>query len=348
MILCKERKESFMNSALMDVLVYEGPREMNMRRLPIPKPEAGEVLIRVEKVGICGSELSGYLGHNSLRVPPLVMGHEFAGTVSALGSGVTTLQPGDRVTVNPLLSCHVCCSCVGGRPQLCENRKIIGVHRPGAFAEYVAVPAGNVFLLPDSVSMNAGTLTEPLACTIHAVRLARLDPADRVLIYGGGPIGLLLLQAARQFGLRNVTLMELNRNRLDIANALGAVTADSEESLRAVMPAGGFDVVLDAVGVDATRRQSILLAKAGGRVVFSGLHEAESPIPVNVAIRNELELKGAFCYDPRDFATALQWLGDGMINLDPWFQHSPLSEGKACFDQLLGDPGPVAKILLSV
>jgi len=337
-----------MGAAMMDVLVYEGPRSMELRRRAIPEPGPNEVLIRVERAGICGSELSGYLGHNSLRVPPLVMGHEFAGTVSALGDGVTSFRPGDRVTANPLLSCRTCRRCAEGRPQLCERRAIVGVHRPGAFAEYVAVPSDSVHLLPDAATMEAGTLTEPLACAVHAVRLARLDPADRLLIYGGGPIGLLSLLAAQRFGLGDVVLMELNESRLEIARALGAVAVGSEEALRAATPDGGFDAVLDAVGVDATRSRSATLARAGGTVVFSGLHEAESALPINVAIRNELTMKGAFCYDARDFATALQWLGEGRIRLEPWLQLAPLSEGQACFERLLGDPGPVAKILLTV
>ncbi|WP_309119896.1 alcohol dehydrogenase catalytic domain-containing protein [Paenibacillus sp.] len=337
-----------LHSALMDVLVYEGPREMNMRRAEIPKPEPDEILIRVEKAGICGSELSGYLGHNSLRVPPLVMGHEFAGTVAALGADVSAFRPGDRVTVNPLVSCRRCRSCVEGRPQLCERRAIVGVHRPGAFAEYVAVPAASAYALPGELSVDAATLTEPFACAIHAVRQAGLDPADRLLVYGGGPIGLLVLLAARAFGLERVTVMELNRNRLDIADALGAVAVGSEEALRAAAPAGGYDAVVDAVGVCATRQQSVLNARPGGTVVFSGLHEAKSPLPINVAIRNEVTLKGAFCYDDRDFETALRWLGEGKADLTPWLQHIPLSEGKAGFERLLGDPGPVAKIMLSI
>ena len=337
-----------MGKTPMSALVYEGPREMNVRGTPIPEPAEGEVLIRVAKAGICGSELSGYLGHNSLRKPPLVMGHEFAGTIAALGRGVRGFKPGDRVTVNPLIACRVCRSCREGKPQLCESRKIIGVHRPGAFAEYTTAPAASVYRLPESVSMEAGTLTEPLAGAVHAARLAELDPADRLLIYGGGPIGLLLLQAAQRFGLSGIVLAELNPHRRKIAEALGAIAVSGEQELRAAMPAGGFDVVADAVGAAATRMQSALNARLGGRVVFSGLHEADSSLPVNVVIRNELKLRGAFCYDDGDFETALQWLADGSVGLNDWLRISPLSEGQASFELLLSDPGPVAKILLSI
>ncbi|MGG4036544.1 galactitol-1-phosphate 5-dehydrogenase [Paenibacillus cisolokensis] len=337
-----------MGKTMMNALVYENPREMNIRGVPIPEPGADDVLIRVEAAGICGSELSGYLGHNSLRKPPLIMGHEFAGTIAAAGERAGNFRPGERVTVNPLLSCRTCERCREGRPQLCGQRRIVGAHVPGAFAEYVCVPAASVRRLPEGVSFDAGALAEPLACAVHAVRLAGLDPADRMLIYGGGPIGLLVLQAARRFGLRDVALMELHPDRRRIAASLGAAVAGSEAELRSLMPAEGFDVVLDAVGVAATRRDSALLARPGGRVVFSGLHEAESAVPVNVVIRSELILRGAFCYDDADFDTALDWLADGTAGLDGWIQHSPLQEGKACFEKLLNDPGPVAKILLTI
>jgi 2-desacetyl-2-hydroxyethyl bacteriochlorophyllide A dehydrogenase len=337
-----------MDTAKMNVLVYEGPRMMNMARVPIPKPEEGEVLIRVERVGICGSELSGYLGQNSLRVPPLIMGHEFSGTVAALGAGVVGMRIGNRVTVNPLLVCGHCRSCREGRPQLCDGRKIIGAHRAGAFAEYVAVPVKNVLDLPDEVTFDQGAMTEPLACAVHIARLAQLDPADRLLIYGSGPIGLFVLQTAIHFGLSGVVMMELDQSRLQIAESLGASAAGSREALEGLMPEGGFDVVVDAVGVDATREESVLRVRPGGRIVFSGLHEASSPIPVNTAIRNEIVIKGSFCYDSRDFVTALDWLRAGKVNIAPWTQHSPLEYGQACFEQLLSNPGPVAKIILTL
>lgn len=337
-----------MGKTMMSALVYEGPRVMNVRGVPVPEPLGDEVLIRVDRAGICGSELSGYLGHNSLRKPPLIMGHEFAGTVAACGTDVQGFGPGDRVTVNPLISCRTCRSCREGKPQLCLGRQIVGVHRPGAFAEYVSVPASGVYRLPDTVSAEAGALAEPLACAVHAARLAELDPADKLLIFGGGPIGLLLLQAARSFGLTGVVLLELNPKRRAIAEALGAATASGEEELSALTPEGGFDAVVDAVGVGPTRMQSALLARPGGRVVFSGLHEADSALPINVVIRNEIKLRGAFCYDDRDFETALSWLADGTVGLAEWLRIRPLAEGQASFEQLLSDPGPVAKILLAI
>lgn len=337
-----------MKNTTMNALVYEGPRIMNMRKEPIPEAKDNEVIIRVEKVGICGSELSGYLGHNSLRFPPLIMGHEFAGKVVELGQQVNSVKTGDRVTVNPLISCGSCRCCKSGQPQLCPNRKIIGAHRPGAFAEYVAVPKNNVYVLPDNLTMDQGALTEPLACAVHIARIVNMTPADKLLIFGAGPIGLLVLQVAKAYGLTDIVVMDLNKERLQIVDALDGIAVNSSEQLKELLPQGGFDLSIDAVGVNATRRQCIELTRTGGSVAFSGLHEAESPIPINDIIRSELKLHGAFCYNDRDFEIALQWLKTDKVNLDPWLLHAPLEEGGACFEKLISNPGPIAKILLSV
>jgi 2-desacetyl-2-hydroxyethyl bacteriochlorophyllide A dehydrogenase len=331
----------------MKALVYEGPRVMNVREVPVPDPLVDEVLIRVERVGICGSELSGYLGENELRKPPLIMGHEFSGVVEKVGAGVNGIRIGDRVTVNPLMSCGNCRRCRGGTPQLCAERKVIGVARPGAFAQYVAVPAGQVVKLPDSVTMDAGALTEPLACAIHAARLARLDPADRLLVFGAGPIGLLIVRVAQIFGLTDIVVADLNKYRLQIAEAWGARSVLSADEAGKLAPQG-YDVTVDAVGVEATRAASVRLARLGGRVVFSGLHDTANAMPMNIVVRNELELKGAFCYDACDFETALSWLAAGRVDLAPWTEHHPLEDGQACFERLLSNPGPVAKIVLTL
>jgi len=332
----------------MRALVYEGPQEMNMREVERPEPEPGEVLIRVRETGICGSELSGYLGQNSLRKPPLVMGHEFSGTVAEVGDAMERLGVGDRVTANPLVSCGRCKYCKSGQANLCVDRKLIGAHRPGAYAEYVAVPEENVYVLPENLSFGEGALSEPFACAVHVCRLVNVSPADRMLIVGAGPIGLLTLRTAIIFGLSEIVVMDLNDERLEIARELGGITIRSLEELSEGSTDSSFDVAVDAVGADVTRQQCIEATRPGGRVVFSGLHEAESTLPVNLTVRNELHLQGSFGYTPVDFELALQWLSEGRIDLTPWIMHASLVEGGACFEKLLTDPGKVAKILFEV
>ncbi|MFD2330502.1 galactitol-1-phosphate 5-dehydrogenase [Cohnella sp. GCM10020058] len=331
----------------MKALVYEGPRTMNVRDVPLPALQPDEVLVRVSHAGICGSELGGYLGHNSLRKPPLIMGHEFSGTIEQVGEQAAHFQVGDRVTANPLVTCGECRYCLNGASQLCGARKLLGAHRPGAFAEFVAVPARNVYRLDDHVSFAEGALAEPYACAIHVCRLLALAPTDRLLIYGAGPIGLFALQAAAAYGIRDAVVVDLNASRLEIARELGGIAVSSLDEL----PGGigeGFDAVIDAVGAEATRQRSMAAARPGGTVVFTGLHEADSRLPVNDMIRAEIGTKGAFAYSRDDFETALRWIGQGRINLLPWTETTSLGEGGAAFEKLIGGPGKIAKIFLTL
>lgn len=333
----------------MKALVYEGPRMMNIHELPIPEIEDDEALIEVRHVGICGSELGGYLGHNSLRKPPLIMGHEFSGIVRTLGSRVRHLTVGNRVTVNPLVSCNLCIFCQSGKAHLCQKRQLIGAQRPGAFAGFVTVPERNIHILPDHVSLAEGALAEPFACAVHVCRLLKLSPEDKLFIAGAGPIGLFILQTAQAFGLRDIVISDINQERLEIARELGGIAIEStigdwkQNHLQE-----GFDAAVDAVGLDITRNECIMSVKAGGKVVFTGLHEAESSLPINFAIRSEITMKGAFAYSPYDFQLALQWISEGKNRLLPWTVHTSLEEGKNSFEKLITGPGKITKILLDV
>jgi len=341
----------------MKALVYEGPRQLNIRELPEPTLEADEVLIKVAYSGICGSELGGYLGHNSLRKPPLVMGHEFSGEIIALGAATAKQRPeltiGQRVTVNPLIHSEQCHSraCAEGRRNLCQQREILGIHRPGSYADYVKAPAQNVYPLPDGLSLEHAALAEPLGCAVRAAKLAGCTPMDKVLITGLGPIGLLILQAIQRFGVTDITVTDTDPDRRAIAGEFGVrvvdpLAEDVVALLKAETHSAGVDVAIDAVGATVTRKQCIDAAVLGGRVIFVGLHEDNSTLPVNDIIRKEINLQGSFAYAPLDFEDALAWLAASWIKIDPWLVKAPLAEGQARFEQLLGRPGPVAKILL--
>lgn len=340
----RERPQS---RSTMKALVYEGPRLLHMRDVPIPEAHPGEAVIRVELAGICGSELGGYLGHNSLRKPPLVMGHEFAGVIERCGPEAARFRPGDRVTVNPLVTCGECSYCKSGSSQLCTERSLLGAHRPGAFAEYVAVPDRNIHRLPDHVTFEEGAFAEPFACAIHICRLLALSPSDRLIVYGAGPIGLFALQAAHVFGVKNVVVVDLNESRLEIARELGGIGITDPELVEPPKN-GGYDAAIDAVGAGVTRRKCVEAVRRGGRVVFTGLHEAESALPINDMIRGEVATVGAFAYSTEDFATALEWIDQGKVNLSPWTVTRPLDEGADCFEKLIGGPGKIAKYLLRI
>lgn len=339
----------------MKALVYEGPRQMNIRETPQPELKPDEVLIKTAYSGICGSELGGYLGHNSLRKPPLVMGHEFSGEIVELGSEATSYKPElaarQRVTVNPLVHCGWCRACLSGRHNLCRERQIIGIHRPGSFADYVAVPATKVYPLPDHLSLEHASLAEPVGCAMRAARLAGCAPDQSVLITGLGPIGLLTLQVAQTLGVTQIFATDTDPDRREIGahfgvRVLNPLSENVVDVIQVETGGTGVNAAIDAVGAPATRRECIDAVALGGKVIFVGLHEDVTPIPGNVIIRKEIDLQGSFAYTPIDFEDSFNWLVSGQVEIDPWLIKAPLAEGGACFERLLSKPGPVAKILL--
>lgn len=336
----------------MKALVYEGPKTLNLRDVELPMVERDEVLIEVAFSGICGSELSGYLGHNSLRQPPLIFGHEFSGTVSAVGSSVLNVKVGDRVTANPLVTCGQCFNCKRGRQQLCSERKLLSASLPGSNAEFVKVHHHNVYVLPEGMTFEQGAFTEPVACAVHAVELGNVRPDDDVLILGMGPIGQLILQVLIAGGVKRIVVADMNPHRLQQAKSLGAIginpkEQDVTEAVRKVTDGRGVNVALDAVGANMTRQTCIKATAMGGTVVFTGLHEAESTLPINDMIRNEIRTVGAFAYSTLHFERAIRFLRDRPIGFTEGVVTAPLVDGKRWFQTLVDNTSDVTKVLLN-
>ena len=339
----------------MQALVWEGPRQMNIRDVADPQPAPNEVLIKVIYSGICGSELGGYLGHNSLRKPPLIMGHEFAGEIVSMGAQAAEIRPnlsvGQRVTVNPLISPPWSTAALKGRHNLTLPRNIIGIQRPGSYAQYVTAPASNVYPLPDGMTLEHAALTEPMACALRAAKLSGCTATDSVLITGLGPIGLLVMQVVKAFGVKEIFATDTDADRRTFGEKFGVHVLNPQtdnvvETVRKATNGAGVDMAIDAVGATATRRECIEAVTPGGKVIFTGLHSEESNIQANYIIRNEINIQGSFAYTPVDFEDAFDWLVKGRIEIDPWILKAPLADGGAMFEKLLSNPGPVAKILL--
>ena len=334
----------------MRALVWTGPRAMSLQQIAAPRPGPDEVLLRPLAVGICGSELSGYLGENSLRRPPLIMGHEFCAVVEEAPTD-SPHPAGSRVVVNPLLACGTCPMCRRGAGNLCVQRRIVGAARPGAFADLVAVPAAACRSAPPGLDAPLAAMAEPVACAVRAAEQARFSPGDRALIVGAGAIGLLALAVFRRFGAGEVLVAEPNPHRLETARAWGGtpVRGDVAELLDAVhcgTEGMGVDVAVDAVGLTATRRLALRGVRPGGRVVLIGLHEAESPLPLNELVRSEIEVSGCFCYREETFARSLTLLGEGLLAEGPWLQERPLAAGPAAFAELLEGGAAPSKVVL--
>jgi threonine dehydrogenase-like Zn-dependent dehydrogenase len=338
----------------MKSLVWEGPRLFVMREQEKPRAASAEVVLRVAFAGICGSELSGYLGHNALRIPPLVMGHEFSGEITELGEMALEVNPllklGQRVTVNPLASCGACDYCKRGLNQLCPSRKLIGAHRAGAFAEFVSVPAELVHVLPEQTSTRIGALAEPVAVAVRIAELAGNVLNQTVLIIGAGPIGLLTLQVLKLNGAKQVFVADLDLERLAMSVPLGGEplnpkALDVVNTVREATAGLGAVVAIDAVGAAVTRAQCVSASRSAGTVILSGLHEETSQIPAADIIRREITLKGSFAYTPDNFSHGLELLYQNKIRLDNMIQ-APLEDGGKWFERLIHAPGKIAKVLL--
>ena len=345
-------------SKQMEALVWLGPGQMEIQHTAMPELTPGEVLIAVHVASICGSELSGYLGQNSLRVPPLVMGHEAAGEVVAITEGTfaddSPVRTGTRVTFNPLIGCGDCDRCRIGLPHLCRQRQLIGAHRSGAFAQFVAVPAGQCYPLPADFSDTTAALTEPLACSLRAVKRTRACPEQSLLILGAGPIGLFALMAAQEEGIQRIYVSDLSESRLAVARQWGASEiinarqSDVLATIREIAP-GGCDAVIDAVGSNATRAQAVQAVVPGGTVVFIGLHDETSPLATNYLVRQEITLRGSFGYDRSDFEQAFNFLQRGLLPSEgSWLEERPLASGPSSFAELVDGKATATKIALRV
>ncbi|MFT4286501.1 alcohol dehydrogenase catalytic domain-containing protein [Nocardioides sp.] len=307
----------------MTALVFTAPSTVELQQVPVPVAGPDEVIVEVAASGICGSELHG-IRHVGFRKPPLVMGHEFAGTT----------PDGRRVTVNPLISCGACDACGRGENHLCRSREILGIHRPGAFAQRVAVPVSAIRELPESMDLTTAAMIEPLANAVHAVRLADPRPGARIAVLGAGTIGLVTLLVAQQYG--EVSVSDLAEERLATARALGA-------SHTATRLSGEFDVVIDAVGAAPTHAASIDLLRPGGTAVWIGLLSSEAGFDGQEIVRSEKRVIGSYCYRPSDFDRAVELAGS--VQLD-WTTSFSLDQGVEVFEDLLGGRHDVIKAVL--
>jgi threonine dehydrogenase-like Zn-dependent dehydrogenase len=302
----------------MRALVFRGPWDLAVEDRPEPAPAAGDALLEIVATGICGSDLHGYTGETGRRHPGQVMGHETVGRVLADRTG--THAAGSLVTVNPVLGCRACPACAAGTPQLCPQRRVIGVERDlsAAFAERMVAPARNVVPLPEGTPPEIGSLVEPLAVGYHAVRRAAPTAADAVYVVGGGPIGQAVALAARRLGCGTVVVAELAAARRDLLTRLGFATVDpaGQPDARAAL-GGPADVVVDAVGSTRTLQAALDIAALGGRIVLVGMAAPRVEIAAYAVSTEERTIFGSFSYGEAEFADTARWAGAHAAELQP-------------------------------
>ncbi len=321
----------------MKALVYDGVETLGFRDVPDPVPQDGEHLIKVDAVGICGSDMHAYLGHDARRPAPLILGHEAAGVI------VGGPKDGMRVTVNPLVTCGTCPACRSARENLCPTRQIISMQpREGAFAQYISMPERNLVDVPADVPLGTAALAEPLAVSWHAVRLATeaLHPASdrRALVIGGGAIGLAAALALRAMAVADVTIVEPNETRRDFLGAKGERVVASAD--------GQFPLVIDAVGYAATRAAASSLAAPGGVIAHVGLGEDTGGLDIRRMTLQEVTFIGTYTYTAQDFRDTAQAIFDGRLGALDWTETRPLSDGATAFADLRAGRVAAPKIVL--
>ncbi len=329
----------------MKALVNTAPLAMTYRDEPMASMLADdEVRLRIDAVGICGSDMHAYHGHDPRRIPPIILGHEFAGEV------VEGAYLGKRFTGNPLIACGACDYCVQGRSNLCSNRSMVGMTRPGAYAEFMTIPAKCLVEIPAGMSATLAALTEPAATALHALHMAQrasVRPIQecRALVIGGGAIGMFMALLLRNYGVRAVQVAETNAlRRTSIAQHANTQAFDP---IHEPSPAdNSMDVVFDCVGSKHTRTAAFKAIRHGGVMVHVGLQDWASEIDMRKLTLAEITLIGTYTYTMADLRATVAGLHEGAFGDCAWVEERPLAEGARAFSDLHEGKSASAKIVL--
>ena len=331
----------------MKALVYTNPNEVTLQERPYPEQAAEEVILKIDAVGICGSDMHAYHGHDPRRNPGLVLGHEFAGTI--VESRSAAWRVGHRVTGNPLITCGVCDYCVQGRNNLCSNRSMVGMTRAGAFAEFMSIPAASLIDIPQTMRARDAAVTEPAATALHALNLSmraltRPLPECKVLVIGGGAIGMFAALLLKSYGVANVVTAEVNAlRRASLAKHAGCAVLDP---IAHTPPENGFDLVIDAVGSKVTRKTAFAAVKPGGVIMHIGLQDWASEVDMRKLTLAEITLLGTYTYTTADLRATVAKLAEGAFGDLSWVEERALADGARAFDDLDKGRTASAKLLL--
>ncbi len=329
----------------MKALVYTQPSEVVYREESEPVPGSGDAMVQVSAVGICGSDVHAFLGHDERRVAPLILGHEASGVV--IGGALD----GERVVINPLVTCGECEDCLSGRSNICGSREIISMApRQGAFAEFVSIPERNLVTLPAELDLTHAALAEPIATAWHAVAKAaalanrQLDAA-KALVFGGGAVGLSAALSLHAQGCREIFLAETNAARRATASK-ASICTPFDPINESVVGDNSIDVVIDCVGGKATRAGSSSAIRPGGVIVHVGLLDRADGLDVRKLTLQEVMFCGSYTYTMEDFRAVVSAMSAGGLgNLD-WYEERALADGSNAFSDLIDGRTGAAKIIL--
>lgn len=308
---------------------FLGNKTFAVTDLPTPHAGPGELVLRNQVCGVCGTDVHIYHGEpGSADVnPPVVLGHEYSGEVVEVGEGVTGFAVGDHVTVDPNIYCGHCAYCQNGKKQLCPSMEAIGVTRDGGFAQYSRIPASQAFKLEPTVPWETAAMAEPLACCLHGIDLAGIQVGDKVCVVGGGAIGLLMVQLAKLSGASQIVLSEPNEKRLQVGLQVGANAAldptrpDAQEAFAQVLD-GGANVVIECVGNVPAVKSAFQFAGKGATVLLFSVPKVDATfdLPLFDVYKKELTIKGSFV-NPDTHARAVALINSGKVDFGPIITH---------------------------
>ncbi len=335
--------------------VMTAPGEIVFEETAVPAPAPDQVLVRIKRIGVCGSDIHVYHGTHPFTPYPVTQGHEVSGYVEALGEGVSQFAVGQKVTVEPQVFCGKCYPCTHGKYNLCETLKVMGFQTTGAGSEYFAVDASKVTALPENLTYDEGAMIEPLAVTVHAAkRFAPMEGA-KVAILGCGPIGILLAQSCKALGAAQVLITDISDYRLALAAECGADFTvntrekDFGETLVECFGPDKADVIYECAGTDITMNQAIRCARKGSTIVLVAVFGKMATVDLAVLNDHELLLDTSMMYRHEDYVDAIRLVSEGKIRLKPLMsRHFPFREYKAAYEYIDQNRETTMKVLIDV
>ena len=325
--------------------IYVGSGRFEMEERPLPKPSLGENLLEMTRAGICGTDLRIFQGHMRERVGARrILGHEAVSIVREAGPR-SAFRAGDRVVIEPTVSCGQCGACRKGAAHVCQNLRILGIDEDGAFQQFWTVPENRLHKLPEALGDDSAAMVEPLAVAVHAVRQAKLKAGETVVVIGAGPIGLFIAMLSRKAGAK-VTVFEINAHRLEFAKqlqltALNPNTADGLDVFKDLTQGAGAEVLFEVSGSAEGARLATSLAAVQGRIVVVGIHGKNTPVDLYQVFARELSVQGVRAYASEDFRRAIQLAAAGELNLAPFISRQyPLEQLQQAMERAVaGEPG---------
>lgn len=346
----KKEEVSFLKQAVMTA-----PGKIEFRDVPVPKVKEGQVLVKIKRIGICGSDIHVYHGKHPYTSYPVVQGHEVSGEIVKLTDGGSNFKEGDKVTIQPQMVCGRCYSCKHGQNHICDNLKVMGFQATGMASEYFAVDLKKVLKLPENISYDHGALVEPLAVAVHALKRGGDIKRRKILVLGAGPIGNLVAQAANGMGAQSVMITEISDYRLNIARECGinyclnSKTQDIGEKLINTFGEDKADLILECVGINTTTEQAIANARKGTDIIVVGVFAEKATVDLGLVQDRELRLIGTLMYQEEDYRKAIELIEESKVKLDPIItEHFPFEDYLEAYKYIEEKKDKIMKVMIKL